>query len=123
LFGSFLGFLGLDLLLLFWSLSLFFQFFQSIHGDFSSSGDAGGEFKGSSSEGDFTSFTLPNSARNSLDGSLSSSLKLYLSAWWADISGVLLEFEFFSDLSNSRTVSCSVFSDDTNLLSSFGHCG
>jgi len=71
-----LGFLGLDLLLLFWSLSLFFQFFQSIHGDFGSCGDTGGEFKGSSSEGDFTTFTLPNSARNSLDGSLSSSLKI-----------------------------------------------
>ena len=75
LLSGFLLSFSLDLLLLFWSISLFFQFFQSIHGNFSSSGDTGGEFIGSSSEGNLATFTLPNSARNSLYGSLSSSFK------------------------------------------------
>ena len=70
LFGLLLSFLGLLLLLFFGGAGFFFELFQSIHGDLGSGGDAGGELIGSSSEGDLASFALPNSARNSLDGSL-----------------------------------------------------
>lgn len=53
--GSFLSFL-----FFFGSVDFFLEFFQSIHGDSSSGGDTGGEFVGSSSEGNFAAFTFPN---------------------------------------------------------------
>jgi hypothetical protein len=56
-----LGFL-LNLLLFFWGVGFFLELFQSIHGDFSSGGDAGGEFVGSSCEGDLAALAFPDSA-------------------------------------------------------------
>lgn len=76
LFGLLLSFLGLFLLLFFRGAGFILKLFQSIHGHLGSSGDAGGELIGSSSEGNFAGFTLPNSARNSLDGSLNYQINL-----------------------------------------------
>ena len=45
----------------------------------------------------------------------------YLSAERAAILSVLGDFEFLDDLSEGGTISCSVFSGDTNFLSSLSH--
>ena len=62
--------LDLDLLgdfLLLGSLSEFLlELLEAVHGDLGSGGDAGGELKGASCEGDLASFTFPNAASRSL---------------------------------------------------------
>lgn len=45
----------------------------------------------------------------------------YLSARGTEIFGMLLEFEFLDNFSNSRTISCSVLSCDSHLFGSLGH--
>jgi len=62
LFALLFSLLNFWLLLLFWSLSFFFELFQSVHGNFSSGGDAGGKFKSSTCESDFATFAFPNTA-------------------------------------------------------------
>jgi len=62
LFALLFSLLDFWLLLLFWSLSFFFELFQSVHGDFSSGGNAGGEFESSTGKSDFTTFAFPNTA-------------------------------------------------------------
>lgn len=51
-------------------LKILFEFFQSVHGDFSSSSYASAEFECSSCEGDFACFTFPDSTSYSFDISL-----------------------------------------------------
>jgi len=40
----------------------------------------------------------------------------------AEISSMLLDFELLDDLSEGSTVSGTVFTDNTDLSSSLGHC-
>lgn len=64
LFSSsfFLGSLLFRLLLYSWSVGIFLELFQSIHGDFGSGGDAGGEFIGSSGESNLAALAFPDTA-------------------------------------------------------------
>lgn len=83
--------LSLWLLLFLWSSSIFFELFQSIHGDLGSGSNTGGKFVSSSSESDLAAFALPDSTWNSLDGSLNNYAKCtfphagqtYLACCWS----------------------------------------
>ena len=104
---------GLGLFFLVGVVELFLKLFETSHGDLGSGGDAGGEFKGSSGEGDLASLASPDTTGSSLD--------LGLAAGRADVLGALLQLKFFDNLPDGRTVTSSVLSSDAHLLRSFSH--
>ena len=92
---------------------IFSQFFDSDHGGLGGQSGGSVKFPGSSGHGLFAAIAFPYTYTSSLD--------IDFAAERAAISRMLLNLELLHDLSQTATISSTIFGGDSYFLCSLGH--